>query len=62
MEKKIKKMIDGMFASSTFPTKILIVYLLLVMLCNILFLPMTEKIAAIQISNLHLDGVQNEIA
>lgn len=62
MEKKIKKMIDGMFASSAFPTKILIVYLLLVMLCNLLSLPMTEKIAAIQISNLHLDGVQNEIA
>jgi len=62
MEKKIEKMIDGMFASNTFPTRFLIVYLLLVMLCNLLSLPMTEKIAAIQIRDLHLDGVQNEIA
>ena len=62
MEKKTKNLIGGMFVSNTFPTKFFIVYLLLVMLCNLLSLPITEKIAAIQIRNLHLEGVQNEIA
>ena len=44
MEKKTKNLIGGMFVSNTFPTKFFIVYLLLVMLCNLLSLPITEKI------------------
>lgn len=62
MKKKFSEIVRGIFSSEKFPTRMFIIYALLVLLLTILSMPITEKVTAIMMQNMQLDPVQKEMA
>ncbi len=62
MKKKFREIVRGIFSSEKFPTRMFIIYALLVLLLTILSMPITEKVTAIMMQNMQLDPVQKEMA
>lgn len=62
MKKELSEIVKSIFSSEKFPTRMFIIYALLVLLLTILSMPITEKVTAIMMQNMQLDPVQKEMA